>query len=203
MLTNEERQELLRLTAYRAGGSTIAELDRVGALVRKLLDSLEVGMSCTQSADNCDDPAVKAVRWLIEEQCLPSDLCESEVLASELLIRTAYASFIAATDAAIASLKAENERLRWIVDRLDKTDDGVPLVPGDHCFCVAKSHYDDDECPDIRVLECKYMDPTDPETECWPFECIEAGNMWEVFTVLSKWSTRSAAENAANGEKKP
>jgi len=92
------------------------------------------------------------------------------------------------------ALAARVAELEAVVGRLEKTNDGVPLAPGDHAWVLAQDQFGGDN--DVKVIECKYADPTDPESGGWMYESVDRDNDWESFHVLSVWSTSEAAAAA-------
>jgi hypothetical protein len=98
----------------------------------------------------------------------------------------------------LAVAEAENieqiERLRAIVDKLPKTADGVPVVPGETYY--ARFH-EEDEDETWHIEECHYIGHADPhydwEVEHWLWDEAYDAPGFNVY------STREAAE-AAGGE---
>ena len=64
------------------------------------------------------------------DQCGIASITGTALVARYVRDKEANANFIAASRTAVPELVAEVRRLRAIVDKLPKTADGVPIVPG-------------------------------------------------------------------------
>ncbi len=90
---------------------------------------------------------------------------------------------------------SELQQASDIVDKLEKTDDGVPVVPGQTYYTSYRNQCE--EGAPWVVSPCRYVGHCRPicdykwEVEHWPYD--DGGVDVESFTV---WSTREAAEAA-------
>lgn len=95
--------------------------------------------------------------------------------------------------------RAEIARLRGIVDRLRKTEDGVPMVPGGHYWSWCRDRWAEDEDPCILLELVWWAGGGD---DCFNPEYTMANEthsitlQWEFFNVGKVYSNREAAEAA-------
>ena len=93
----------------------------------------------------------------------------------------------------LAANDTEIERLKAIVDKLKKSDDGVPLIPDQQYWIVCHETYAEED--EAFVSHATYCDSeTLHEGYGWEWN-IPDGDA-ESYIVLSIWSTREAAEVA-------
>ncbi len=97
----------------------------------------------------------------------------------------------------------EVDRLAAIVAKLPKTDDGVPMMPGERYFASCRDRWDDDE-DSWRVLEVIWWKGGGDDCFNPAFTFAdESRDMpdWEFFDVEGVCSTRAAAEQAQSAER--
>jgi hypothetical protein len=87
----------------------------------------------------------------------------------------------------------EVERLRAIVDKLPKTADGVPVVPGETYYAVTT--WPDCDDPPV-IVGVKWVGHCDPVMN-YQWVTVKHGNFPEEFKVVRVLSTQEAAEKAA------
>lgn len=87
-------------------------------------------------------------------------------------------------------LAEEVNRLRTIVDKLPKTADDVPVIPGEIYHAVTT--WEDCDDPPV-VMTVKYVGHAQPWIE-YKWACVSDGHDVEEFKVISVYSTKELAD---------
>ena len=104
----------------------------------------------------------------------------------------------------LTKAKAELTKLREIVGRLRKTEDGVPMTPGGTYWAWCRDHYADDDTPHELLAVIWWQEK---ENDCFNPEFTladwadEYRLRWEFFVVRGVYSTEAAARAAILSKK--
>jgi len=103
-------------------------------------------------------------------------------------------------DTRIAELEAERDRLMDVVDKLPKTADGVPVVPGMHVWHCTNLSYgpkgSDKKFPNTEGLRVAMPGPYCLGEHCYSEGCQGDGCSGKHLNFAQCYSTREAAQAA-------
>ena len=99
----------------------------------------------------------------------------------------------------VTELRAERDRLREIVDKLERTDDDTPMIPGNRYWGICRDRWAEVDDP-FAVAEVIYWQGGGDEcfNPKYTFANVEDETkyLWEFFEVSAVYATREAAEAA-------